>query len=399
MADRPAVPSHDTLPAVPIPLSITSARLTAVVLAIAALEYGQGFFAPLAAAVLLSIALAPPVRWLSRLMPRGLAAAVVVLAIVGIGAAAGYTLSDDLARSSRELPGLVRQLRSAVAAASPRDGLIRQLQQAVSELQRSASTPDTGAAKVTIVEPVDVQWGVMAGTRRLAEWLSLAALMLFLVYFLLATGDLFKQRLVKLAGDRWSHRKVTMQLLDEITVKIGRFVFYQVWSGLLVGAVTWIAFSLFGVRYAGLWGVAAAVLNCVPYVGPTAVMAGSALAAFIQFQSLTTAAMVAGVSVLVTGLEGFVFAPLMLGRAARVNTVATFVALMFWGWLWGGIGLVIAVPVLMIVKTIADHVESLAPLSELLAEREQSPSVPADGTHDAQASPGGRRWYERTHVA
>jgi predicted PurR-regulated permease PerM len=129
-------------------------------------------------------------------------------------------------------------------------------------------------------------------------------------------------------------------------------------------------------------------------------MAGSALAAFVQFQSVTMAVMVAAVSVVVTGLEGFVLAPLMLGRAARVNTVATFVALMFWGWLWGGVGLVIAVPVLMIVKTIADHVESLAPLSELLAERD-APARPsaADGTRDAKATPGGRRWYERTHVA
>ena len=161
--------------------------------------------------MLLSIALAPPVRWLARLMPRALAAAVVVLAIVGTGATAGYTLSDDVARSSRELPGLVRQLRAAVAAASPREGLLRQLQQAVSELQRSASATDTGAAKVTIVEPVDVQRGVMAGTPR-SEWRSLASLMLFLVLLPARLRRPLQERLVKLGGDRWSERKVTMQL-------------------------------------------------------------------------------------------------------------------------------------------------------------------------------------------
>ena len=122
-------------------------------------------------------------------------------------------------------------------------------------------------------------------------------------------------------------------------------------------------------QYAGLWGLAAGVLNCIPYFGPTIVMAVSAAAALIQFQSVTMMAAVAGVSVVVTSIEGMLLAPVMLGRAARVNTVATFVALMFWGWLWGAIGLVIAVSLLMTLKTIADHVESLSGLSELLGDR------------------------------
>lgn len=383
MSEKPTAPAV-ALPTMPAPF--TSAQLTAGLLAIAALEFGQGFLAPLLVGVLLSVALVPPVRWLARVMPRAVAAAIVVLAIAGAGAGTAYVLSDDAIRSSRELPALLREVRTAIASASSRAGVLRQLQQAVSELEHSTrSAPSGGAAKVTIVEPLDVQWGVMAGTRRIARLLGDATLLSFLVYFLLAAGDLFRLKFVRLAGDRLSHRKVTVQMLDEITDKIGRFMVYQAWSGVVVGAATWLAFHALGVRYAGLWGVAAGLLNWVPYFGPTVVMAASAAAAFVQFHSPAMAAGVAAVSLVITGLEGFVAAPLLLGRAARVNTVATFVALMFWGWLWGGVGLLVAVPVLMVVKTVADHVEPLRSLSELLGERDPAGRPAATAAPDGTA--------------
>jgi predicted PurR-regulated permease PerM len=158
-------------------------------------------------------------------------------------------------------------------------------------------------------------------------------------------------------------------MIDEITAKIGRYVFYMFWSGALVGVATWLAFWWMGLRYAGLWGVAAGVLNCIPYFGPTVVMGTSALAALLQFKSVVMASAVAGASVAITSLEGFLLTPIFLGAAARVNSVAVFVSVMFWGWMWGTPGMLLAVPILMIVKTVADHVESLASISELLGER------------------------------
>ncbi len=365
--DRPAAPAA-SLPE--MPTSITSGQVVAALLVVGTLEYGEGFFAPLLMALFVSIALAPPVRWLARVMPRFVASAVVVFALVGVVGATGYALTDEAASFARELPALVRQVRTIITSASPRAGIVQQLQRAVSDLERSASsTSGDGAAKVTIVEPVDVQRGVMAGTWRVMEFSANLVLLLFLVYFLLASGTLFKTKLVKLGGERLSQRKVTLQMLEEIGDQVGQFVFYQAWSGVLVGIVTWLCFLGLGMQYAGLWGLAAGVLNCIPYFGPTIVMTLAAAAALIQFQSVAMMAAVAGVSVVVTSIEGMLLAPVMLGRAARVNTVATFVALMFWGWLWGAIGLVIAVPLLMTLKTIADHVESLSGLSELLGDR------------------------------
>ncbi|HEX6216427.1 MAG TPA: AI-2E family transporter, partial [Vicinamibacterales bacterium] len=259
---------------------------------------------------------------------------------------------------------------ATIQSASPRQGLIRQLQQAVTELEQTTNPPKaTDAPKVQIVEPMDVQQQMMTWARRAGAFLMQAILLMFLVYFLLASGELFKSKFVKLSGDRLSQRRVTVQMIDEITAKIGRYVFYQFWSGALVGVVTWLAFWALGMRYAGLWGVAAGVLNCIPYFGPTVVMGASALAALLQFKSLVLAAGVAGASVAITSLEGFLLTPIFLGQAARVNSVAVFVSVMFWGWMWGMPGMLLAVPILMIVKTVADHVESLSTISELLGER------------------------------
>ncbi|HET9704014.1 MAG TPA: AI-2E family transporter [Vicinamibacterales bacterium] len=353
-----------------VPTQITAIQIIAFLLSLAALRYARGFLAPLMVAVLVALALAPPVRQLARAMPRWLASGIVVLGIGATVAATTWLLWDDLAVFSRRLPAIVRDIRETIQSASPRQGLLRQLQQAVSELERATAPPKpTEATPVQIVEPLDVQRQMMSGARTAGGYLLQGVLLLFLVYFLLASGDLIKTKVVKLSGDRLSQRKVTVQMIDEISTKISRFVFYMFWSGAVVGLATWLAFWLLGMRYAGLWGVAAGVLNCIPYFGPTVIMVASAVAALLQFQSLSMIAAVSGASVLITAIEGFLLMPIFLGQAARVNSVAVFVSVMFWGWLWGALGMLLAVPILMMMKTIADRVETLSSLSELLDER------------------------------
>lgn len=354
-----------------VPTRITANQVIAVILTLAACQAAAGILAPLLVAVLLAVALVPPVAALSRLIPRWIAAAIVVFGISGVFAATAWMLTDDAVAFSRRLPSLIREVRATIETASPRQGILRQLQQAVDELEETTTknAKPTDATPVTIVETTDVQRQVMSYAQSAVGYLGSIVLLMFLVYFLLASGDLFKKKFVKLSGDRLSHKKVTVQMLDQMTAQIGHFVFYQFWSGALVGVLTWLAFWWLGVRYAGLWGVASGVLNCIPYFGPTVIMGASAFAAMLQFKSLSMIVLVSGVSIVITSIEGFVLAPIALGKAASVNSVAVFVAVMFWGWMWGPLGLVLAVPVLMIVKTIADHVESLSSLSELLSDR------------------------------
>lgn len=354
-----------------VPTQITATQVIATILVLAACQFASGILAPLLVAVLLAVALAPLVAVLERVMPRWVASAIVVIGIAAGCCLVIWSLSDDVAKFSKQLPNLVREVRTTIQSASPRQSVLRQLQQAVNELQESTSsgTAPPDATPVTIVETTDVQKQVLGYAQTAAGYLGAIVLLMFLVYFLLAAGDLFKKKLVKLGGDRLSQKKVTVQMLDQMIAQVGHFVFYQFWSGLLVGLLTWIAFAWMGMHYAGLWGVAAGVMNCIPYFGPTIIMIASAAAAMLQSHSLSMVGLVSIASVAITSLEGFILAPIALGKAASVNSVSIFVAVMFWGWMWGALGCVLAVPVLMIIKTVADHVESLSGLSELLSDK------------------------------
>jgi predicted PurR-regulated permease PerM len=178
-----------------VPTRITANQVIACLLLLFALRYAEGVLAPLMLALLGSLALAPPVRALSRVVPRWMASAVVVVVIASAFGVTAYLLSDEVTAFSRRLPSLVRDVRAAVASASPRQGLLAQLQQAVSELERTTERPSPGGATpVTIVEPVDVQRGMLTGARSLASYLGQGVMLLFLVYFLLASGDMFKQK-------------------------------------------------------------------------------------------------------------------------------------------------------------------------------------------------------------
>jgi predicted PurR-regulated permease PerM len=171
-----------------------------------------------------------------------------------------------------------------------------------------------------------------------------------------------------LSGDTLSKRRVTVQLIDEIGDSVAKTISHLTLTSALVGVATTVCLSLLHVSYAGLWGFAAALFNFIPYVGPLVVACGLFLAGIVQFGDLGMAAIVAGVSIAITSVEGFIFTPIVFGRAARVNPVAVFIGFLFWGWLWGLWGMLLALPLLLIMRAIADRVEELSPLAELLSD-------------------------------
>jgi predicted PurR-regulated permease PerM len=131
-------------------------------------------------------------------------------------------------------------------------------------------------------------------------------------------------------------------------------------------SLTWLALLALGVDNAAVWGIAAAVLNLVPYVGSLVTAAGAALVAFMQFGSLNMALAVGGASMVIHTIVGNLLTPWLTSRTSRMNPVAVFVGLLAWGWLWGVWGLLLGIPILMIVKSICDRVEDLKPIGEFL---------------------------------
>jgi predicted PurR-regulated permease PerM len=228
-----------------------------------------------------------------------------------------------------------------------------------------------GVPKVQLAEPSfranDYLW---MGSVGLIALLSQMVLVLFLVFFLLASGDLYKRKIVKLAGNTLAAKRVTVEAINEINLQIERFLLTQVAVGILVGVCTTAALWGFGLNEPVFWGLASGLVNSVPYFGGIVVTGALAIVAFLQFDSLWMAAAVSGSALAITSLEGFLLTPALLGRATRINGVAMFLSLLFWSWVWGVIGMIVAVPIMIVIKCVCDRIEGLMPIGELLGERD-----------------------------
>ena len=340
----------------------------------AVLYWAREVFIPIVLSILISYALEPVVRGLMRLrLPRMLAAAVAVAALGGSIAFGAYSLADDAAAMVAEVPKAATRLRQALRQGG--SGAIQQVQEAAAELQRTAneaSGPNPaprGVQRVQVEEPAfDVREYMSWGSASALAFGGQAILIFFFVFFLLSSGDLFKRKLVKIAGPSLAAKKVTVNVLDDINRQIERFLLVRVVTSIGVGLATWIAFESIGINQAPLWGLAAGVFNSVPYFGPVIVAAGTFVGALLQFDSVSMAGSVAGVSLLITSLEGWLLTPWLTSRTAQTNEIAVFVGLIFWSFVWGIWGTLLAVPMLVAFKACCDHIEDLKPVGELLGE-------------------------------
>ena len=358
-------------------VNIRSVSLT--VLAFAAtmylLHWAQEAFIPIVLSILISYSLEPIVAILTRVhVPRIIAAGLVVLMTGGALGYGVYSLSDDAAALVAQVPEAAQRLRRMMDRDSS-PGPIEQVQKAAAELQKTAdqATGTNPARKdvtrVQIEEPTfNVREYVTWGSTSLATFAGQATLVFFFVFFLLASGDLFKRKLVKLAGPSLEKKKITVHILDEINRQIARFLLVRVATSVVVGVATWIAFSMIGLKQAALWGAAAGIFNTVPYFGPVIVALSTSIVAFLQFGTVAMAVYVAGISLVITSIEGWLLTPWLTSRTARTNEVAIFVGLIFWSFVWGIWGTLLAVPMLVAVKAYCDHIEDLKPVGELLGE-------------------------------
>ena len=198
------------------------------------------------------------------------------------------------------------------------------------------------------------------------SFLGQTLVVLFVTLFLLASGNTFRRKMVKLAGPRLSQKRITIQALDEVTAHIQRYLLVQFATSVVVGVATGLAFYALGLNNAASWGVAAGITNLVPYVGAVIVGFGSAVVGFIQFDSVDKALLIGASSFAIHAIVGNLLTPWWTGRASRMSPFAVFIGVLAFGWLWGGVGLVLGTPILMVVKTVCDRVDELKPVGEFL---------------------------------
>jgi len=361
-----------------MPVDVRSVSLSIIAGAaiLGVLKLAQPVIIPFVVSGLLFYALDPAVDWLQRWkMPRVLGAALVLLIALGGIGAGGYALTDDVMSVVNGLPQGVRKLREELRRPSPQPTALdtmqqtaREIDQAAADATASAATPK-GVMRVQVEEPplrasAYLWYGSMGAIAIAAQVVMVA----FLTYFLLVANDLFKRKLVKHVGETLARKKVTVQILDEISTQIERFLLVQMLTSVIVGAVTATALWALGLEQYMVWGLAAGVLNTIPYFGPIVVTAGLAVVGYLQFGNIQQASMVASAALVITSLEGWLLTPVLLGRVGQLNHVAIFASLLFWSWLWGAWGMLLAVPMLMALKVVCDHIEELQPLGDFLGD-------------------------------
>ncbi len=292
---------------------------------------------PIAVAILVGYAVEPVVARLVRArVPRALGAALVLLLLTGLFAWSLYALRDEVAELLAALPAAAARLSAWAGVGG--DPMAEASGAGV--LLRGIGWLLTGAGNLTIV--------------------------VLLSYFLLLSGDHFKRRVIETAG-RTDRKRVTVEVFDDINSQIQRFLLVQIFTSAVVAIATWAVLAYMDVPQAAVWAIAAGLFNSIPYFGPVIVSGGLFVVGMVQSGDPATAARMSAATLLITSLEGWLLNPVLMGKAERMHVVVVFVGVLLWTWLWGAWGTILAVPMMVVVKAVCDHVEALKPISRLMA--------------------------------
>jgi predicted PurR-regulated permease PerM len=353
----------------------------ATIAVLAVLRWGSAFFIPLMLGFVFYYALAPVVEALAKArIPRSVGAGVLILGILFGGGAALWSLADDANELIESLPAAAERLGEKVRQrVSGSRTPLEPVQKAAAELEKAAEAANRngkadppvprGVQRVVVEKPrFDIREHLWTGTVGLVSLVGQIVLVTFLTYFLLLSGDTFRRKLVKITGPGLTEKKLTVQALDEINVQIQRYLLVQLLASLGVGLATGAVFAFLGLKHAAVWGVAAGILNLVPYVGSILVTLAAGIVALMQSGDVDLPLMVVAASLLINTVEGYLLVPWLTSKASRMNAVSVFIGVLFWGWLWGVWGLLLGIPIMMVIKAVCDRVDHLKPVGELLGD-------------------------------
>ena len=324
------------------------------------LYFARALMLPVVLAVLFSILLAPSVRALRRVqVPEALGALIVLLMVIAVLGFAIDKLSEPATEWLNKAPQSLSQIERKTKSLKNFVGEIRRLTDRITTMTRG---PGEKPPREVVVE--NMNWsGVLLGQTQYFLVGSLSTLIL--LYFLLASGDTFLRKLVRILP-RLRDKVRAVEVTREIQHEIGRYFLTVGCINIALGVVTAIAMWILGMPNPALWGVLVAILNFIPYVGPTLSMITLTLAALLTFESLSQALLVPLVFIGLTLFEGQFLQPIIVGRRLALNPVVIFISFLVWGWLWGIAGLLIAVPLLVTIKICCERLEPLTPIAEFL---------------------------------
>ena len=338
----------------------------AVLAVLYTLYFARDFLLPIVFALLLDFLFSPLVRWLGRWHVRPpLAAGLVVLSLIALLVLGGVQVATPVQGWVDRVPTTLSVARRKLAV------LLRPIERVSRTAEQVEHATDVGGgppnAQVVVRGPSLVS-RVFGGTQRFVTGMLEV---LVLLYFLLAAGDLFLQKLVKVLPPG-SGRRTAVRIARASESSVSTYLLTAAAANIGEGLLVALAMALLGMPNPLLWGALLAVLEFVPYLGAATALVLLSLAALTSFDGIGRALLVPGVFLAINVVWGNFVVPAVMGRRLTLNPVAIFVGLAFWWWIWGIPGAFVAVPLLATLKIVCDHVESLAPFAEFLGQRDPS---------------------------
>ncbi len=359
------------------------------------LKFAEDVIIPVLLGVILSYSLRPFVEWLQRVtfIPRPLAAALLLIAIFGGVGAGFWNLRADAASVASELPKAARMIREFVGTAKDgSSGLMGDIRRAASELDEASAslsleqknidptvarkksvaaglaTASTGGAELHTGNTISrVQTYMLERVGSLLSVVSTLGFAGLLAFFLLCAGTEHRKKLLQVVGESLSRKKITLTILNEINTQVQYYLAATAATNIGLGLATWALFAYFGIARAFLWGIVAAVLHLIPYLGTGLFLGLCFLIGLVSLDAFWPAFYLTAIWLMIQFVIGFCLATYIQSRSARINSAALFVGFLLFGWLWGGWGLVVAAPVLAAVKAVTSRVAPLRDISTLLS--------------------------------
>lgn len=335
-----------------------------LILAIYALFFGRDFFMPVVLAFLFALTLTPMVRFASkRGIPAPLSATLLVLGSAGLIGFGGYLLSGPVTNLIQDAPQIGYTLTERIQRLRGPYDMLMELSGQIDNVTDSVN--EKGVVKVAVQQP-----GILS--QAAGNMLSIAtnaAIVVVLSMFLLASGTMFYEKIVQ-SFTRMSDKKRALRIVYDVEREVSRYLLTVAIINGALGLVIGLGLWVIGMPTPLLWGVMAALLNFLPYIGALATIIIVAVISIISFDSLGYALLAPAFVVFCNVMEGQIITPLIVGRRLELNAVAIFIAVAFWSWLWGFIGALIAVPLLVIVKVFCDHFDGWQSFGNFLAAQQ-----------------------------
>jgi predicted PurR-regulated permease PerM len=334
------------------------------------LYFAREFLVPIVFAILLNFLLSPVVRWLKRLrIPSPLGAAIIIIAILGVLGSGAFGLSGSVREWAANAPETMKTADAKLAKIIKPFRNASKTAEQVAAAASAAAGAGANAKKPAevIVQGPSIASRVFGTTQR-----SVASVLevLILLYFLLAAGDLFLQKLIRVLPNLGDKRKA-VQIARATEASISTYLLTTAAVNITEGAVVAGVMYLWGMPNPALWGALVVLLEFIPYLGALAMVVILGVSALTTFDNVGHALLVPASFLLVNLIQGNVVSPLLLGHRLSLNPVALFIGLAFWFWIWGVAGAFIAVPLMATFKILCDHIESLASVGEFLGQRDE----------------------------